>query len=110
MSLKQLFARVRAQPSLRLLEDQTGRGLSMDYLIQGLANNSDKPLPGDAIAIFHSCGMGMTIRKDERVRVLRNHEKWSSGFWVQGEGPPDVLHVYNLRRSNIHPRFWIYMD
>lgn len=92
------------------MPDRTGAGLDMDYWVAAIgASNRERPFPGDVVARFESCGMGMTVRRDIRYVVTSETPRYETSFAVRDarDGSRAELHVHNLRRHRTLARTWI---
>jgi hypothetical protein len=97
-------------PDLHAQPDLTGSGLGMDWLINAMGENKEVPREGDVIVQVISCGMGTTVRFDNRYRVKGPGRFPRSVLCEKEDGTTDTLHVFYMRRHSKLPRTWVLMD
>jgi hypothetical protein len=104
-------------PNIEEVPSLEGRPLSFNDVctsfFPGLVNVG-RPRVGDVLIVAETCGMGVSIRRERRVRVTgRPFEKTLYDGSVGGGSyefvPTDGgdFALQDLRRMKDHPRFWI---
>lgn len=104
-------------PEMDAVPPLEGRSLSFDDVclafFPGLVNVA-QPRVGDVLIVARSCGMGVSIQSERRVRVTG--EPFSKNVYNGSRGGGDYTFVptdggdyplQDVRRMNVNRRFWI---
>lgn len=112
MGLLSFFRKVLPQPepAFDAVPSFENRGYGMDVLINLLGVNEETPKPGDVVAHLVTCGMGVSVIRDTRWRVVGPGPYPKSVEVVSEEGKKDILHSFYMRRHTKVPRFWMLFD
>lgn len=109
-----VIAAVDPEPDPFAEPDQTGAGYTMDTLIIAMGENRAVPRPGDVVIRLTSCGMGMSVRRDDRFRVLGPGKQMGASVAIPAfnvkTGEPDYLHVFYMRQHTKLARTWWLLD
>jgi hypothetical protein len=100
------------------VDDMTGKQITMDYMIGDLNGQSNHtPIQGDVVIFLYIDGMGMTVDRDVRGRVIssavthQGQEPWNPVYdsW-QVKLDDDKLEAvkrYELRPCGLARRTWV---
>lgn len=105
-------------PAMDAVPDMTGNSLwggtiSDSFINVHLANNTELPRRGDVVARLVSCGMGMSVRRDERYRVIGGPTQKGDSKAVLAralDGSEEWIHPHALRRHARIRGFWFWYD
>jgi hypothetical protein len=92
-------------------QDMTGFGLNIAYWVAALGENKAVPAIGDIVIRITSCSMGMTVRRDDRFRVIGPGRKNGSAIVVPcinvKTGETDELSIFYMREHLKIARTWV---
>lgn len=115
--IRWLLNMLAPEPALDVVPDQTGNRLGMDWWIASMGENKEIPRVGDLVIQIESCGMGMTVARDTRWRVIGPARKLGDTWAVKCRhfDPSRIdetrfLHVFYMRRHRTLRRVWTLMD
>jgi hypothetical protein len=97
-------------PDLHAQPDLTGSGLDMQWWIDAMGENKEMPRAGDVVIEVISCGMGTTVRQDNRYRIKGPGRYARSVIGTKADGTEALLHIFYMRRHTKLPRTWVLMN
>jgi hypothetical protein len=106
---------ISGEPDLYAQTDLTNHRLDMDWWIAALGENKKMPRVGDVIIKVTSCGMGMTVFRDERFRVIGLADRPGEvrAIWRTPDNVcarTETLHIFNMRPHTELYRTWFLID
>jgi hypothetical protein len=82
------------EPGLHDVPDMTGHRFDFGYIVKahsGYWQPTHRPSVGDVVVQLESCGMGMSVRRDIRWRVVERIRERVSGDDYNGKTYPSLI-------------------
>lgn len=104
-------------PALDAIPDMTGQGFGFGNIVAfSVGENKQSPVAGDVIILLESCSMGMTVRRDRRVRATgmafsqrKIYGPQSDDIYIVPTDDGRHVTLATLRRWEGVPRTWAYV-